>query len=318
MLLTINQDQHPDYPQKFKDAVHHLFPILCFTPDQTEAFIQELEPQFDGQSCVLEHGDGRLTFCRYSIENPGEIFIEYIIPSLWQERYPMVKEAIRQLEHEFLAANPEYVLRMHINEKLPSHAAYYLGLLPELGFTLIPRVTMTAGPDLARQLTLPKLMPDIQETSYQADQLEAVIDVFAQGYSGRNQQELSAEEWSHIRQDEAPYIRQVYGLEGTLQTWTGLAYEGKLIGCSFGDVEDNRMRLDEVVVVPEFQGKGLGRYLTIRCLQKLHESYSRPDKHFFLGTDRRWSRALKLYHSLGFTIDRIESYAILKNNPSDG
>ena len=38
MLLTINQEQYPDYLQKFKDAVRLLFPILCFTPDETAAF----------------------------------------------------------------------------------------------------------------------------------------------------------------------------------------------------------------------------------------------------------------------------------------
>lgn len=141
---------------------------------------------------------------------------------------------------------------------------------------------MIASQDLVRQLTLPKLMPGVQETPYQADQLAAAIDVFARAYSGRNEQELSAEEWAHRREDEAPYITRVYGLETTVQTWTGLECEGKLIGCSFGAIRDNRMSLDEVVLLPEFHGKGLGRYLTIRCLQRFYESYGGPDRYFFL------------------------------------
>ena len=52
MLLTINQEQYSDYLQKFKDAVRSLFPILCFTPDETEAFIKAFAPQWDGKSCV--------------------------------------------------------------------------------------------------------------------------------------------------------------------------------------------------------------------------------------------------------------------------
>jgi len=77
------------------------------------------------------------------------------------------------------------------------------------------------------------------------------------------------------------------------------------------------MCLEEVALAPEFQGQGLGRYLTIRCVQKLDESYGGPEKSFFWGTDRRWTPALKLYHRLGFTIDQIESYAFLTNPPPD-
>src|SRR5690348_7812106 len=175
MLQTIRQDQHPNYPQQFKETVRRLFPILCYTPDQIEAFLKEYEPQFDGKSCVVEDRQGRLTFCRYSTQNPGEIYIEYILPSVWEERYPLVKEALLQLKHEFLVVKSERSLRMHIDERLPSHAAYYLGLLPELGFTLTPRVTMIAPQDLVTQLTLPDLMPEVQETLYATDQLEAVI-----------------------------------------------------------------------------------------------------------------------------------------------
>lgn len=315
MLLTINQDLHADYPQRFKDAVRYLFPILCFTPDQTEAFIKTYEPQFDGKSSVIEHGQGRLTFCRYFQRSSGVTYLEYLIPSVWEERYTMVKEALLQLKHECLAAESERVLRMVINEKLPSHAAYYLGLLPELGFTLTPRVTMTASQDLVRQLTLPELMPNIQEIPYQADQLKAAIDAYSRAFDA-NVQSISAEQRTQVHEAEARYITTMYGLERTAQTWTGLVCESKLIGFSFGDAADDRvMFLEEVALVPEFHGKGLGRYLTIRCLQKLHDAFGGPDKYFYLGTDRRWSRALKLYHRLGFTIENIQSYAVLKQSP---
>jgi GNAT superfamily N-acetyltransferase len=309
MVLTITSDQHPNYPQRFKDAVRHLFPILGFTPEQIEAFIKKFDPRSDGKSHVIEHGQGRLTFCRYS-EDPTVIELEYLIPSNWEERYTLVKEALLRLKHEFLTAEPKRMLYMQINERFPSHAAYYLGLLPELGFSLKPRVTMTAPQDLVRHLTLPELMPDFQEMPHQADQLEVAIDVFVRAYDVYAR-ERSAEERTRKRKADASYITQMYGLEGPVRTWTGIAHENQLIGFSFGDASEERMSVDEVVVVPEFHGKGVGRYLTIRCLQKLHENYGGPDKYFFLGTDRRWSRALKLYHGLGFTIDRVESYATL-------
>lgn len=317
MLQIINQDQHPDYPQKFKDAVRSLFPILCFTPIETEAFLQACAPQFDGQSCVVKDEQGRLTFCRYTSDNPGAIYLDYIIPSVWEVRYPLVKAAILALKQHFFGTNAARVLRMQVNEKLPSHNAYYLGLLAELGFTLTPRVTMRAAPDVVAQLALPSLPPQVSEIAYQAEQVEAVIDVFTSAYSGKNEHELSADAWAQLRAEEAPYLRRVYQGEETQRTWTGLMCEGKLIGCAFGGSEDARMRLDEVVVVPEFQGQGLGRYLTLRCLQKVAARYGGPEKYFFLGTDRRWHPALKLYHRLGFIIDQIESYAVLTNNPLD-
>jgi hypothetical protein len=45
----------------------------------------------------------------------------------------------------------------------------------------------------------------------------------------------------------------------------------------------------------------------------LDAQYGGPEKHFFLGTDRRWHAALNLYHSLGFTLKTVESYAFLKH-----
>jgi ribosomal protein S18 acetylase RimI-like enzyme len=158
-------------------------------------------------------------------------------------------------------------------------------------------------------LTLPKLTPNIQEMPYQADQLSAATYVDARAFGATEQE---AEMRADMRETDPRYI-----LESTVQTWTGLACEGKLIGFAFGAASHDRMELEEVSLLPEFCGKGLGRYLTVRCLQKMYESYGGPGKYFFLGTDRRWIPALKLYHRLGFTIDRIESYAVLRNNSPD-
>jgi ribosomal protein S18 acetylase RimI-like enzyme len=308
MLVTINEKQHPDFPQKFREAVRYIFPILCYTPEQTEAFLNQFSSHFDGNSYMIEDEQGRLTFCRYATGD-----VHFIIPSVWEDRYTLVKEALLQLKQEFLASNSERQLWMQIDETPPSHNAYYAGLLPELGFRLKPRLTMTASQDLVQKLALPDLAADIQEIPYQADQLQAAIDAYLRAHEV-NEPELSAEERADSRRNDARYITHVYGLENTRQTWTGLACAGELIGFSFGAASDVRMSVEEVAVVPEFHGQGLGRYLTIRCMQKLNENYSGPDKYFFLGTDRRWHRALKLYHRLGFTIDKIESYAILKND----
>lgn len=316
MLQTINQQEHSDYPVKFRDAVRTILPILCFTPDQADAFINDFEPQFDGNSHVIEDEQGRLTFCRFTLDaTPGEVFVDYLLPSVWKHRYTLVKGALKQLEATFLKPGSGRFLRLHIDERTPSHAAYYLGLLPELGFRLAPRVTMTAPRELARRLK-PPLVAGFTELSRAEIPLAEAIDVYVRAFRGKAVQALSAEEWDRLRQSETPYLTEAYAREGAAPTWVGAAAGDQLVGLAFGDASGDRLSLEEVAVTPEYQGKGLGKYLTVRCLQKLYKTHGGAGKHFFLGTDRRWTKALNLYHGLGFTIDRVETYAFLPS-PSD-
>ncbi len=312
MIQTINQEQHPDYPQKFKDAVRNLFPILCYTPDETEAFIDEFEPQFDGKSAFFADAQGHLTFCRVNVKETDSRNINYIIPENWEARHTMVKATLQQIINEFLQANAAHELRMKINEKLPSHNAWYAGLLPELGFHLTPRLLMVADQGVIDQLDLPARAPDVQETAHRADQLAEATELYVQAYDA-NRQALPAAKLASEQAWERQYISRLYRQERTIETWTGLTHNGKLIGFSCGDVWDDELSIDEVAILPEYFDQGLGRYLTIRCMQKLHERYGGPTKYFMLGTERTNTRALKLYHRLGFTIDKVESYACFTN-----
>ena len=306
MLKAIGADQ----AQAFQNAVREILPILCFAPDAVEAFLTAYLPGSDGRSYVVEADGGGPTFCRYSVDG-SEVFVDYIIPSKWDDRYAQVRCAIEQLKDACLTPGSDRYIRMHVDERLPSHAAYYLGLLPELGFTLKPRVTMTAPRDLTTRLIRPDLAEGVTEVSYHRDRLPAVIDVSVRAYSGKMLHELPEAEWDRLRQDEAPYLEGAFAQRRAADTWTGLAFQDRLVACSFGEVTDDRLKVEEVFVLPEFQGKGLGRHVTVRCLQKLHEQDGSPSKRFFLGTDRRWTPALNLYHSLGFSIDVVESYALL-------
>ena len=86
-----------------------------------------------------------------------------------------------------------------------------------------------------------------------------------------------------------------------------------MIGFAFGGVWNQEISLEEVALLPAYHGRGLGRYLTIRCLQEMDALYGGSDKHFAIGTDRTNVRALKLYHRLGFTMGAVETYATLVN-----
>jgi ribosomal protein S18 acetylase RimI-like enzyme len=313
LIETINKTQHPDYPEKFKETVREIFAILCFTREQTESFIQEFEPKFDDRSSVIRDTEGRLTFCRFSLESPEARYIQYLLPSVWEDRYVMVQNAMTQIKETFLADNSEHELRMRINEKPPSHTSYFAGLLPGLGFRLRPRVTMIADQELIQQLTLPELPTEIHETSYQEEQLVNTIDIYMQAHEV-NRQALTEKERELSRAGDTRYITDTYPLERTRQTWIGLEHRGQLIGFAFGGVWNQEISLEEVALLPAYHGKGLGRYLTIRCLQEMNALYDGSNKNFGIGTDRTNIRALKLYHRLGFTIGNIESYASLANH----
>jgi ribosomal protein S18 acetylase RimI-like enzyme len=313
MIETINETQHPENPEKFKQAVRAIFPILCFTPEQTEAFIEEFEPKFDGRSSVIQDDKGRLTFCRFYFESPQARYIQYLIPSVWEDRYLLIQDAIEKIRDKFLTDNSEHELRMRINEKPPSHTSYFAGLLPGTGFRLIPRVSMIADQDLVQQLTLPGLPPDIHETPFQEEQLINAIDIFFQAHEV-NRQALSEKELMLLRAGDTSYITGIYPLKSTRQTWIGLEHLGQLIGFAFGGVWNQEISLEEVALLPAYHGKGLGRYLSIRCLQAMNSLYDGSNKYFSIGTDRTYIRALKLYHRLGFTIGNIESYASLVNH----
>jgi hypothetical protein len=116
MLKTIGADQG----QEFEDAVRAVLPILCFTPDEVDAFIGEYAPQSDGRSHVVEDVRGRLTFCRYLVDG-AEVFVDFVIPSVWEDRYALVKGAILQLRDEYLTPGSKRYLRMHVDETVPSH-----------------------------------------------------------------------------------------------------------------------------------------------------------------------------------------------------
>ena len=288
-------------------------PILCYTPEQIKTFIDQYEPQANANSYVFEDEQGRLTFCHYTVESSEARYINYIIPSVWEDRFSMVKATIQHLKTDFLTDNLERELRMHIDEKLPSHNAYYAGLLSEFGFKLRPRVTMLADQSIVSELTLPELDADFQEMAYDASLLETAISVYIAAHDANAPDHVTEEEFAREHAWATGYITKMFGLERTVQTWVGLGYRGELVGFAFGGVWDNQLSLDEVALSPAYHGQGLGRYLTIRFLQKIAQAFGGPNKYFFLGADRTNTQALKLYHRLGFKIDKIELYADLEN-----
>jgi len=75
----------------------------------------------------------------------------------------------------------------------------------------------------------------------------------------------------------------------------------QIIGLCYGHVPDTSTAfIDELVVSPSLYGRGLGRYLLVRCAQRLKERGGEECRSCALSTYRTLSRALRLYYQLGF------------------
>jgi len=305
---VIEKDEYSEHLEQFQITVSEIFPILCFTPEQIEAFLREFAPLYDDTLYYIENALGQATFSRTLINAYGSRGILYVIPSVWSDRYQLVKSAIEQIQTEFILANTGNKLFIRITEQVPSHNAYYAGLLPELGFDMEPRVTMTANQELVNQLDLTELPNKIYEISFSKNRLPEFIELYNRAY-GVYQDRLLPDRQAHEREFRHWQLTDAQQQEDAVKTWIGIEFNGEIVGSCYGRIWGNEMSVEELAILPEFYGKGLGRFLTIRCMQKLKEHFGEPSRYFFIGTNRTFTRALKLYHRLGFKINSVETYA---------
>ncbi len=311
-INIIGKDEYPEHLEQFKKTVNEIFPILGFTPEQIEAFIKEFELPYDDTVYSIENALGKTVFIRTLINAYGIRSIQYVISSTWSDRYKLVKSAIEQLKSDFIKANTEKKLFIRITEEFPSHNAYYAGLLPELGFDMEPRVIMTANQELVTQLDLTELPNNINEISFSENRLPEFIDLYHKAYAV-HQNSLLPERLAHEREFRKWQLTDAQQQKDAVKTWVGVELNGEIVGSCYGRIWGNEMSVEELAILPEFYGKGLGRFLTIRCMQKLKEHFGEPSRYFFIGTNRTFTRALKLYHRLGFKINSVETYATLVN-----
>ncbi|MGB3655867.1 MAG: GNAT family N-acetyltransferase [Rivularia sp. (in: cyanobacteria)] len=322
-LKRIEESEYSEHLQQFKKTVYEIFPILCFHPHEVDAFIKNYSEIPYDETVVhndtlylIEIENNQTALCRCLINNYGKQSIQYIIPSSWSNRYQIVKTAIEQIKTEFLQVSPADELVMVIHEKVPSHNAYYAGLLPELGFDMEPRLTMTANQNITETLELPQLPKNIHEIPFTKNRLSEFIDLYNKAYAVhyygfpllKIEQRREFTRWQ---------LTDVQDKKDAVKSWVGLECDGRIIGSCYGRIWGNEMSIEELAILPDFYGKGLGRFLAIRCMYKLKNHFGEPSKYFFIGTNRTYKRALRLYYSLGFKIDQVQTYAsFIKKNVS--
>ncbi len=301
-LCEITPDAYSDFLPGFQRVVRVVFPLLGFSPAETESFLNANDRLYgDDVVFVVKAEQGLLAYgMRYSGWN-----VEYLFPTDWPNRYTALTEAIRQLKTAYLQADPESPLLFRIREDAPSHNAFYAALLPTLGFTMEPRIRFTADQNTIDLRELPSLPPGIAEVAFDPGRLAEFMAAHAQAfqvYADYASEESRRRLHTRFMQDGKDAIQQ----EGCLRTWIGLERQGKIIGSCYGTFANNKMFIEELAVLPEYQGRGVGKYLLLRCMQALRHHYGAEGARFVLDTTRTWDRALRFYYKLGFL--RAELY----------
>ena len=86
-----------------------------------------------------------------------------------------------------------------------------------------------------------------------------------------------------------------------------LMYDGKPAACSSAAIENGYMLLQNVVVLPELRGQGLGKKVCSAILEKAYEAGA---QHSFLQVVQTNTPAVNMYKRLGF--EKLYSYWYMK------
>ena len=312
MIIPVTAEDYPHHWQSFCGIVQDIFPMLSYTPAQTKAFLDQWQtPREDQSVFMVETRSGKAYACRIGWD------IQYLIPSDWEGRYYILREALEEIKVDFLCSDAEK-LSLGINDGFPSHTLYFAGMLPMFGFDLHSgEVTFQAPEDLLNGLSLPTLPLRMREVRGERERLAEYAALYAEAHAAREHRTLSIPE----QQKFVDSLEDAAQHEDMLKTWVGLEFEGSLVASCYGGCRPERwgnfLSVEELAVRPEFFGRGLGRYTLLRCLQELKRHFGVPGRPFQIGTWRHMGpRPLRLYLGLGFHVVKAETYSTLERKPS--
>ena len=310
-MPTIVRVGESEYHQFFADLSREapdIMTTLGFSRKDLEEFLSDHEQLYDHiAGRVVEDGRSIALFDAIVNEQMDGLSVQYLLPTHWGDRYAQLSAACTALVEYFENDRAERVLFLRIAEEYPSMNAYFMGMLPSFGFGIDPRIVLSIP--VADAIDLPTdsllvLAPEetIREVAYSEDHLDDFVELFQLTDTRESEPQHRASERDHE-------MREAMKDEYARTSFTALLADDRLIGFCYGQVWDKELAIEELGVIPEYRRRGLGRFLVIRCIEKLIERYADHDARVTIGTDRTNTAALRLYESLGFRADVVESYA---------
>jgi ribosomal protein S18 acetylase RimI-like enzyme len=311
MIHAFGRENFADHLDQLQQIAHEVLPICGFGPDAAEDFLSEHSRMGEAASpsvewATIETVDGQTAVSKI-VKHGSGWHICYLLPSSWPARYPIIRSALGQIREAFLQqAAPGHQLTLTLSEGAPSHTAYFAALLPEQGFWLKPRATMHAELAHLQRLELSPLPDEIHEIPYSDERLPEYVDLFYRAFSIYPGETRSREDWPKI-------TRAQVDREGVARCWIGLECEGEIIGACFGPIADDALWIYNLSVSPAFCGRGLGRALVLRCCRRVQELGEDSVVTCALCVTRTSTRAVRLYHSLGFQFKDLWTDAFLRS-----
>jgi GNAT superfamily N-acetyltransferase len=190
-------------------------------------------------------------------------------------------------------------------------------MLPTFGFEVHSgEITFQAPDDLLRGLSLPILPLGVREVPGERERLAEYAALYVQAHAARG----GGEDFHSEQKKFMDSLEDAVQHEDMRNTWVWLEWEGYIVASCYGGCRPERwgnfLSVEELAVLPEFFGKGLGRYALMRCLQELKSHYGVSGRPFQVGTWRHMGpRPLRLYLGLGFQVIKAEMYATVWNRP---
>jgi ribosomal protein S18 acetylase RimI-like enzyme len=279
--------------KEFDTAVRCILPTLCFGPEQVEEFLARAKSGAIEQIHAIGDAGGR------AFVSGSKFRVDFIIPSDWPQRFAIVERAVKELQ-----GSRKYI-RMDISERAASHGAYFTGLLPGLGFELEPRLAMSAGLEALAKLGRPSLPAGYRELALTLDRADEVARVLYEAYKAVRPG------WSARPADDLDMWENNarFAIERHSRYCAAVEHGGRIVGACLGSVTGRGLGIHELAVLPESWRQGLGRFMMIRCMQKIEADCEDPAARFTLGTNRTYSAAIALYRSLGFETSDVYTRA---------
>lgn len=299
MLVPVAPEAFAQHFDRFQPAVRRLFPILGYAPEAGERFIECNAGVYDDTVFTVELATGQTAYSRRC----DGWDIVYLLPSHWPERYEIVRQALLAIRAAYWEARPAGPLIHRIDEAAPSHGAYYLGMLPDLGFELEPRARLTVSAADLETLPLPSLPGGLGEIEFTPSRLAEFVDCYCRAYSVY-QERWPAAKQVRFREGTERGLRESATQEDQVQSWVGIEDSGTIVGSCFGSCFRERLFIEELALLPAYTGRGLGRFLLLRCLQRLRAQFGQRGSTVVLDCYRTYERALRLYRALGFQVSQ--------------